>query len=60
MAFTETDTKQSSGYTGWKMSEPCRSGECSACVAYFSDGAAHYRCACDCHGWETDDESDCY
>ena len=43
----------------WKMSEPCREGDCAECVAYFTDGAVHFRCACDCHGWEADDESDC-
>lgn len=59
MAFTETDTKQSSGHPAWKMSEPCRAGDCSECVAYFSDRSVQYRCACDCHGWETGDESDC-
>lgn len=60
MAFTQTDTKQSSGHTAWKMSELCRAGDCSECVTYFSDESVDYRCACDCHGWELDDESDCY
>ena len=27
----------------WKMSEPCRAGECSECVVYFSDGSVDYR-----------------
>jgi len=56
MAFTATDSKPSRGYTGWKMSEPCRAGNCSECVAYLSDGAANYRCSCDCHGWDADED----
>jgi len=42
MAYVETDTKQSSSYTAWKMSEPCKAGACSECVAYLSDGGIHY------------------
>jgi hypothetical protein len=60
MACNESDVTPTQPQIRWKMSEPCRAGECSECVANFSDGSVDYRCACDCHGWETDDESDCY
>jgi hypothetical protein len=43
MASNESGATAAPPQTRWKMSESCRAGDCFECVAYFSDGAVHYR-----------------